>query len=118
MRFIVNISVFAYIHSASSIQCFKKSNFKIDWRKKKDSPDPGPERIKGKKAKESKNKDLRSGSEFTALFVAALRLSGEITTYFKHTRRNQEKRNRYVGAHCHGTPLVISASGSQEESCF
>ena len=53
-----------------------------------------------------------------ALFVAALRLLGEITTYFKHTRKNQEKCNRYVGAHCHGTPSVIFASGSQEESCF
>lgn len=87
-------------------------------KKKNDSPDPGPERIKGKKAKESKNKDLRSSSEFTALFVAAVRVSGEITTYFKHTRKNQEKCNRYVGVHCYGKLLVIFASGSQEESCF
>ena len=84
---------FSLEYSAAQEKQFQN---RLGKKKKKDSPDPGPERVRGKKAKESKNKDLRSSSEFTALLVAAVRVSGEITTYFKRTRKNQEKRSRCV----------------------
>lgn len=106
---------FSLEYSAAQEKQFQN---RLGKKKKNDSPDPGPERIKGKKAKESKNKDLRSSSELTALFVAAVRVSGEITTYFKRTRKNQEKCSRCVGVHGQERLWVIFASGSYDETRF
>lgn len=88
-HFIVNISLFTYIHSAYSIQRLEKSNFKID-QENNDSPDTWPERIKGKKARENENILLRNSTEFMALFAPSVRVLGEMTTsqvYKKEPRK-------------------------------